>query len=477
MYPIYFPMLCLVLLLAWRGGAERELEFTTQTMTIVILSATPFFSLSLKKSSSSLCTHAFHRTDSKDPDVHVLDGWMPATKTHPARTIHEDGMWPSTKTECDYLNGWIKKRSHTQKYHPKVVNPRDIAGERKKKKKKKKKKARKDRNRAFTTLNAWNRTSKSTTPATSSFQADTEGRVLMCPRPDVYTAQCVQGQRCTRPDMSTAIIMCPRPDMSTAIIMCPRPNMSTSICVHRPICPRPDMSTSICPRQYMSTVRYVHGPMCPWPDMSTAQCVQSQMCPRPSVSRAKCVHGPICPRPDVSLARSVQSQMCPQPDMSMAQCVQSQMCPQPDMPTAHCVQSQMCPRPDMSTAQCVPDPMCPWPDMSTARCVPGPKYPQPNVSTARYVHSPMCPGPNVYLAPCVHSPMCPGSNVSPARCVHGPKCPRSDYAYSFDLIFSLRWIILLASATASANIPQMGPLWADLCAWGRHIRQNTEHAV
>ena len=43
----------------------------------------------------------------------------------------------STKTECDYLNGWIKKRSHTQKSHPKVVNPRDIAGERKKKKKKK----------------------------------------------------------------------------------------------------------------------------------------------------------------------------------------------------------------------------------------------------------------------------------------------------------------------------------------------------
>ena len=38
---------------------------------------------------------------------------------------------PSTKTECDYLNGWIKKRSHTQKSHPK-------AGERKKKKKKKK---------------------------------------------------------------------------------------------------------------------------------------------------------------------------------------------------------------------------------------------------------------------------------------------------------------------------------------------------
>ena len=45
---------------------------------------------------------------------------------------------PSAKTECGYLNGWIKKRSHTQKSHPKVVNPTDIAGERKKKKKKKK---------------------------------------------------------------------------------------------------------------------------------------------------------------------------------------------------------------------------------------------------------------------------------------------------------------------------------------------------
>ena len=36
---------------------------------------------------------------------------------------------PSTKTECYYLNGWIKKRSHTQKSHPKMVNLRDIAGE------------------------------------------------------------------------------------------------------------------------------------------------------------------------------------------------------------------------------------------------------------------------------------------------------------------------------------------------------------
>ena len=42
---------------------------------------------------------------------------------------------PSMKMECDYLNGWIKKRSHTQNSHPKVVNPRDVAGERTKNKK------------------------------------------------------------------------------------------------------------------------------------------------------------------------------------------------------------------------------------------------------------------------------------------------------------------------------------------------------
>ena len=41
---------------------------------------------------SSLCTHAFHDTDSNDPDIHVLDGRMPAAKTHPAFTIHENGM-------------------------------------------------------------------------------------------------------------------------------------------------------------------------------------------------------------------------------------------------------------------------------------------------------------------------------------------------------------------------------------------------
>ena len=52
-----------------------------------------------------------HRVDSKDLAIHVLDRRAPATKTHPARTIHKD--------EYDYLYGWIRKRSHTQKSHEK----------------------------------------------------------------------------------------------------------------------------------------------------------------------------------------------------------------------------------------------------------------------------------------------------------------------------------------------------------------------
>ena len=47
----------------------------------------------------------------KIPDIHVLDGWMPATKTYPACTIH--------KTECDYLYGLIEKRVTYAKISPK----------------------------------------------------------------------------------------------------------------------------------------------------------------------------------------------------------------------------------------------------------------------------------------------------------------------------------------------------------------------
>ena len=42
---------------------------------------------------SSLCTHAFHCVNSEYPDIHVLGGWMPAIKIHPARVINEEGMW------------------------------------------------------------------------------------------------------------------------------------------------------------------------------------------------------------------------------------------------------------------------------------------------------------------------------------------------------------------------------------------------
>ena len=78
------------------------------------------------KPRSSLCTHEFHCTDSKDSNIHVLNGWMPATKTHPACTIHKDGMW---------LPQWLNNKTVTSaKISPKVGNPRDVAGVRRRKK-------------------------------------------------------------------------------------------------------------------------------------------------------------------------------------------------------------------------------------------------------------------------------------------------------------------------------------------------------
>ena len=56
---------------------------------------------------SSLCTHAFHHMDSKDPDIHVLDGWMPATKTHPAWAIQDDRMCSTSMVW--FWNGHIHK--------------------------------------------------------------------------------------------------------------------------------------------------------------------------------------------------------------------------------------------------------------------------------------------------------------------------------------------------------------------------------
>ena len=67
----------------------------------------------------SLCTHAFHHTDSKDPDICVLDGWMLATKHNQLARF--------TKREHDYLYGWMIKTVTYAKISPRMVNPRYIA--------------------------------------------------------------------------------------------------------------------------------------------------------------------------------------------------------------------------------------------------------------------------------------------------------------------------------------------------------------
>ena len=54
-----------------------------------------------------------------DPDTHVLDRWMPATK----HIQHA----PSTETECDYLYGWITDTViYAKKLTQKKVKTRDI---------------------------------------------------------------------------------------------------------------------------------------------------------------------------------------------------------------------------------------------------------------------------------------------------------------------------------------------------------------
>ena len=74
------------------------------------------------KPRSSVCTHAFHRADTEDPDTHVLDGWMLAAKT--------PSKHPSIKTECGYLYGWNRKGSHTQISDRKLLTQRYSWGRR-----------------------------------------------------------------------------------------------------------------------------------------------------------------------------------------------------------------------------------------------------------------------------------------------------------------------------------------------------------
>ena len=86
------------------------------------------------KPRSSLCTHAFHGKDSKDPDIHVPDGWMPATKTHPACTIHEDGMRLLQWLDQQQQQPKKKKKKSKQKSRQNGEPQRNSWGTQKKKK-------------------------------------------------------------------------------------------------------------------------------------------------------------------------------------------------------------------------------------------------------------------------------------------------------------------------------------------------------
>ena len=72
---------------------------------------------------SSLCTHAFHCTDSsKDPDIHILDRVNAGNESTPS-TFH-----PPRQNVTTSIVG-LKKWSHSQKTQQnKMMNPRDKAG-------------------------------------------------------------------------------------------------------------------------------------------------------------------------------------------------------------------------------------------------------------------------------------------------------------------------------------------------------------
>ena len=74
------------------------------------------------KPRSSLCRHALHRTYSNDPDSHVLDGRMPATKTpsthHPRRrnvTISMVGLTNSSIRKNLTTNGEPRRYSRVRR--------------------------------------------------------------------------------------------------------------------------------------------------------------------------------------------------------------------------------------------------------------------------------------------------------------------------------------------------------------------------
>ena len=74
------------------------------------------------KLKSSLCTHAVHGTDLKNPDIHVLDRRIPATKTHPACTINEDRMLTTSMAGLKNPKWWtpdiLVETQKKRKYSP-----------------------------------------------------------------------------------------------------------------------------------------------------------------------------------------------------------------------------------------------------------------------------------------------------------------------------------------------------------------------
>ena len=64
------------------------------------------------KPRSSLCTHTFHSIDSKDPDIHIPDGWMPATKNKPCM-LHPRRQ--SVTTSLVWFKKKKKKKGHVCK--------------------------------------------------------------------------------------------------------------------------------------------------------------------------------------------------------------------------------------------------------------------------------------------------------------------------------------------------------------------------
>ena len=65
----------------------------------------------------------FLKSECEPCDIHVLEGWMLATKTDPVCTIHEDTMWLSL---CSMLDEKMVKYA---KILTKMVKLRDIAGD------------------------------------------------------------------------------------------------------------------------------------------------------------------------------------------------------------------------------------------------------------------------------------------------------------------------------------------------------------